>query len=472
MHLLRPRNLILVAVIAAIASVMVLPDRNKRLFSSWFNHSPALTYQVLSVTGLRNRELAEYAKAEFGGSFNLQLDDNIIQQYEVFKVHLRNDGQGVENGFALEAVVNQGFAKIVDLKYVVRAPANKSIPIKTSLPDLRWNAEKSISKVTFSWRDPTNAEVVGSFLYRSTYKEFGYGKINLSLIGRNCIRLDRENLSPGYYAVVAVGRNGALSDLSPPIRFPESLALQPYFSDAVRIDPSSSSVKDCFPPETRTYASLKEAFAKEGPEQTLIIRGNRAEGHDLLEQAKILEHRGKIFFNDDLKFLAGKLELTFPEGLDRDGEVDLYLLIKGIPDVDRSLKLASLGQSQLSVIGRDDPGMAAPKDRTQEPDVKEQSLTPRLIKTFTSQHAVIFTWPKSAVQSYREIKVYRRTLDEANPVGELGEKVYEGQDMAGTLYCDREGPSRNNKNKLELPANDRAAPSERPIRQESTPKEA
>jgi len=450
---------------------MVLPERTKSFFTSWFNHSPALTYKVLSVDRLRDRELAEYAKVEFGGAFNLQLDDNIIQQYEVFKVHLRNDGQAVENGFAVEAIVNEGSAKIVDLKYVVRAPANNSIPIKTSLPDLRWNADKSISKVTFSWRDPTNAEVVGSFLYRSTYKEFGYGKINLSLIRRNCIRLDRENLSPGYYAVVAVGLNGALSDLSPPIRFPESLALQPYFSDAVRIDPSSSSARDCFPPETRTYASLKEAFAKEGPEQTLIIRGDRAEGHDLLEQAKILEHRGKIFFNDDLKFLAGKIELAFPEGLGRGSEVDLYFLTKGIPEVGRSLKLVPLGQSQLSVSGRGDPGIAPPNGQAPEVDVKKQSLTPKLIKTFTNQNAVIFIWPKSAVQSYRGIRVFRRALDAAISVGELGEKVYEGQDMAGTLYCDRDEPSRDSKdNKVDLPANDRAPPSARPLRQENTSK--
>lgn len=447
-----------------------MQERPRQLFTQWFADGPPLTYQVISLAHLRSRELAEYAKGEFGGAFDLQLDDNIIQEYEIFKVRIRNDGPAVEYGFALEAVVNEGLAKIVDLKHVVRAPANKSILVRNSLPDLRWNAERTIGKVTFSWRDPPNAEVIGSLLYRSTYKEFGYGKLNLGVIRRNCIRLDSKNLIPGYYAVVAVGRNGALSDLSPPVRFPESLALQPYFSDAVRIDPSTSSVADCFPPETRTYSSLKEALAKEAPEQTLIIRGIRAEGDNLLEQAKALEHSGKIFFEDDLKFLAGKLELAFPEGLDGHGEVDFYFLTKGIPGVERSLTLVPLGQSQLSVTKRGEANLAPRKDRTPEVDAKKQSLTPRLIKTYASESAIIFTWPKSAVQAYQGIRVFRRAMDVAKSVGEPGEEMYHGQDVAGTLYCDKDEPSRNNKNKVELPVNDRLAPSEPPIRQGNIPK--
>ena len=465
------RILAIFAAAAVIAwAIFLLPGTN-RLFARWFSDSPALTYQVLSVDRIGSQELAEYARREFGGTFNLQLDDNIIQDYDIFKVRIRNEGAPVENGLAIEAVVNAGLAKIVDLKHIVRAPANKSTPVRYSFPDLVWNTNRAVRKATFTWRDSGNAQGIGFFLYRSAFKEFGYGKFNLGLIQKNCLHVNVKELARGYYSVVAVGRNGMISDLSPPVRFPESLALQPHFNDSVWIDPSANFVPECSPNETRTYSSLKEAIDQEGPKGTFIVRALRAESQAVLQQAAAPYDNAKILFEDDLKFLKGKSELLFPAGLDSRAEIDFYLLTKGLPDDERSLSLRLQGQAKLTLAIRGEVYKDPATKQTQNGDAKKRSLTPKLITTHASQAGIVFMWPKSGDQSYKGIRVFRSAVTSEKPATELGEEIYDGRDFAGVLRCDvNQRPPKSAQ--IEFPIDDLMAPSEPPTRKPSSPQSA
>lgn len=468
-HLSWQRILSIFAAAAVIAWTIFLREGTKQLFTKWFSDSPALTYQVISVDQLGRHELAEFARREFGGTFNLQLDDNIIQDYEIFKVRIRNDGEAVENGFAIEAVVNKGLAKIVDLKHIVRAPANKSIPVRYSFPDVVWNTKKPISKVTFTWRGAGNTEGIGFFLYRSAFKDFGYGKFNLGLIQKNCLHVNVKELAGGYYAVVAVGRNGDLSDLSPPVRFPESLALQPHFDDSVWIDPSANFVPECSPNETRTYSSLKEAIDKEGPKRTFIVRAIRAETQTVLKQAAAQDDNAKILFEDDLKFLKGKFDVLFPAGLDSRAEIDFYFLTKGLPEVERSLSLLLQGQPKLTLTIRGEVYTGPGFKQVRNADAKKRSLTPKLITTHANRAGIVFMWPKSGDQSYQGIRVFRSTVTSEKPAAELGEEIYDGRDFAGVLHCDvNERPPK--RAEVEFRIDDLVAPSEPPARKRSTPK--
>lgn len=466
------RLLLFVAAVTAFTGRSFLQEGVKQ-FVAWLSSDspPALTYQIISIAQLRKNQLSEYANREFGGTFNLQLDDNIIQEYGVFKVRIRNDGGAIENGFVIEALANGGSAKILDLKYAVKSPVNKLIPVKYSFPNLRWNTVKSSGKVTFSWRNPQNEGVIGSFLYRSSFKEFGYGKFNLGLIKRDCIRVEVKDLSPGYYAVLAVGNNGALSDLSSPVRLPESLALRPDFVDAVRIDPSTNLVPDCFPTETRTYSSLKEAIAREGPKHPFIIRGLRADGENLLKQVTDLEPDAKIYYEDDLKFLEGKVDVSFPEGLDRSSELEFYFLTKGLPDVKPDIRLLLHGQPKLSFNLREAIYQDPRKGRAADTDVNKKSLTPKLVKSLANKSAIIFIWARTSDQPYKGIRVFRQTVGEGKSVADLGEEVYDGEELAGTLRCEiLDRVSKTMSNKVKFLWNERAAPHEPPMRQQNVPK--
>jgi hypothetical protein len=470
-HFSLKRILIFVAAVTAFAGRSFLQDEVKQIVAWLSSDSPlTLTYQVISVDHLRSHELAEFARREFGGTFNLQLDDNIIRDYDIFKVRIRNDAGAVENGFAMEAVVNKGLAKIVDLKHIVRAPANKSIPVRYSFPDVAWNTKKPIREVTFTWRGNSTVGI-GFFLYRSAFKEFGYGKFNLGLIQKSCIRVNVKDLSRGYYAVVAVGRDGTISDLSPPVRFPESLAFQPNFDDSVWIDPSFKLAPECSPNETRTYSSLKEALDKEGPKRTFIVRAIRAESQTVLKQAAAQDNNSKILFEDDLKFLEGKSEVLFPAGLDSRAEIDFYFLTKGPPDVDRSLSLLLEGQPKLTLAIRGEVYKGPGITQVQNGDAKKRSLTPKLITTHASQAGIVFMWPKSGDQSYKGIRVFRSTIASEKPAMELGEEIYDGRDFAGVLHCDvNQRPPKSAG--VEFSIYDFVAPNEPPTRKRSAAKSA
>jgi hypothetical protein len=107
---------VLVGAVVAIAWPIFLQEATKQLFSQWFSDPPSLTYQIVSVDRVIRPQLSEYAAREFGNVFNLQLDDDVLLDYEIFKVRIRNDGGAIDHKFKLDAVVNDGFAKIIDLK--------------------------------------------------------------------------------------------------------------------------------------------------------------------------------------------------------------------------------------------------------------------------------------------------------------------------------------------------------------------
>jgi len=446
-----------------------LQEATKTLFSRWFSDPPPeLSYQIRSVDRLGDYQLSEYAFRQFGGSFNLQLDDDIIREYEIFNVRIRNDGRAIDHAFALDVVVNDGLAKIIDLKHVVRAPTGKSIPIKYSLPDLSWNTKKEFKSVAFSWRNPTNTDIMGSCLFRSPYREFGYGKFSLGIIKRNCIRFDVKDLLPGYYAVVAVGLNGALSELSTPTRFPESFALQPNFSDVIWIDPSHTVGDDCSPNRSRTYSSLTEAIAKAGPKRTFIVHGLRSESQSILKQAADFDNNTKIFFDDDLKFLSGRTELQFSEGLDSGSEIDFYFLTKGIPDTKRNIQLLLRGQPKLSFTIRGQEYKDLNSKRNIPVEANKRSLTPKLITTYANKNSIILMLPAGSSRKYKGIRVFRSRVDTNRSSIDLGDELNDGELTTGNLICESVNRPLNRPN-LELALFDRRAPSEPPLPRRTSP---
>jgi hypothetical protein len=283
-----------------------LEELVKQLTSKWLANPPALVYSIVSVEKfLSLDEISQYSSREFGDrlSFNHQLDDDILPEYEIFKVWLRNKGGSLDERFSIEAIVNDGAAKIIDVRHVVRAPKNKSIAVTPRLPDLRWKRKES-EEIFFSWTYPTDESLLGTLLYRSAYREAGYGKYNFGLIKKNCITFDLENVRAGYYSIAAVGPTGLLGNLSAPLQFPEDLAFQPTFTDTVIIDQKAD--KECS--TENSHRSLDEAIKKAGStNRAFIIRGARPSG-----PSKNLEGLA-VLYEDDLLFLKGRVEITFPK---------------------------------------------------------------------------------------------------------------------------------------------------------------
>ena len=453
---------VLAGAAVAIAWPIFLQEATKQLFSQWISDPPSLTYQIVSLDRVIRPQLSEYAAREFGDVFNLQLDDDVLLDYEIFKVRIRNDGGAIDHKFTLNALVNDGFAKIIDLKHVIRAPANKWIPIAYALPDLWWNTTTR-QKVIFSWKDPTNTEIIGSLLYRSSYKDFGYGKFNLGIIKRNCVLLNTKDVLPGYYAIIAVGRNGGLSDMSVPIRFPESLAFQPRFKNVVWINPTYKPVKDCPMNDTPVYTSLKEAIDREGPSQTFIIQAPRSEGNALVLPRNIAGHSPKILYEDEFKFLKGNIELVFTEGLDSRSEVEFYFLTKAFPGVERNLRLLLHGPPKLTFTTTGENLKKPMQKQAPNIDAKKALLTPKRIVSYATKSSIVFDLSLDKNQAYKGVRVFRKIVDTRQSTVELGEELYDGKLDHGYISC-AHTEAMSSQADVELPIYAPPAPSEPPTR--------
>lgn len=453
---------VLAGAAVAIAWSIFLQEATKQLFSRWFSDPPSLTYQIVSVDRVIRPQLSEYAAREFGNVFNLQLDDDVLLDYEIFKVRIRNDGGAIDHKFKLDAVVNDGFAKIIDLKHVIRAPTNKRIPIAYALPDLWWNTTPR-QKVHLSWKDPTNTEIIGSLLYRSSYKDFGYGKFILGMIKSNCVVLNTKDVFPGYYAIIAVGRTGGLSDMSNPLWIPESLAFGPSFKNVVWINPTYKPVKDCPINDTPVYTSLKEAIDREGPSQTFIIKAPRSEGHALILPPNIAGHRPKILYEDELKFLKGSIEFVFTEGLDSRSEVDFYFLTKALPGVKRNLRLLLHGPPKLTFTTTGENLKEPMQKQAPNIDAKKALLTPKRIVSYATKSSIVFDLSLDKNQAYKGVRVFRKIVDPRQSTVELGEELYDGKLDHGYISC-AHTEAVSSPADLELPIYAPPAPSEPPTR--------
>jgi hypothetical protein len=234
------------------------------------------------------------------------------------------------------------------------------------------------------------------------------------------------------------------------------MAFQPTFTDTVIIDPKAD--KECSSENLPTYRSLDEANKKAGStNRTFIVRGARPSG-----SSKNLEGLA-VLYEDDLLFLKGRVEVTFPDGLDRHGEMDLYFLSKPMPDVKRSLRLLIRGRATLSL---EDENYG--KNRPLSVDENKLSFTPKFLRSYSTDNAIIITWPNSA-KTYDGIRVFRQEFG-TEAKSSLGTEIYDGPPATGSILCeaiDTGAPQR----RLELPVTDnRAPPMEPPLRESQKPK--
>ena len=99
------------------------------------------------------------------------------------------------------------------------------------------------------------------------------------------------------------------------------------------------------------------------------------------------------------------MKLHFPDGLDRYGEMDLYFLTKPQPDAKRSLRLLIRGRPTLTVEG-ENYGEVVRSNRPLGVDENKLSLTPKFLRSYSIENAIIITLPNST-KTYEGIRVFR-----------------------------------------------------------------
>ena len=323
-----------------------------------------LSYEVMSISKLSRHEIQKYEKAEKFDSFNLNLDDSILNNYYIIKLRIKNEGIPIKRNLKIQAAIDKTAAKFLDIKHKVHFPNNKIIPIMYTIPELTWSMKESaipFQKPALKWNAPKlNADgsrivfgVKGYNIYRSRLKEVGYGRINPNLI-KDTYYIDHspELNNTAFYCVEAVKKAGFASKLSDPvsISFPEMSAFKPYFENAVLIDPSKKVKVPNASFGKPIYGSLSEAVEQEIDASVFIINKNKKEVKDVDKYTGNINEGVKIFYRDDLNFLNGKTDILLTSGLDADADIIFYFLVKIYPEVAFDFNLMLEGPPDVSFI--------------------------------------------------------------------------------------------------------------------------
>jgi hypothetical protein len=424
-----------------------------------------VSYEILSVSLLKRNELLEYGKREVGpAALDFRLDDEVIQQYHVFKVRLQNEGAALRDALKFEASIADGLAKIIDVKASAKGPTNKPVIMESSLPSLTWTRGHDSSDVVFQWDASSDGQILGYFIYKSVLNNRGYGRVNLGTIGKRCVVLTRSQLAPGYYAVAAMGQAGMLSELSAPIKFPEILALQPQFQGLTLIDPDFTAETHCAKREVPVYRSVTDAV-RAGRTGIFVIQRRRGEARDRDKPADTANRDVRIVHQEELDFLRGRVDVSLPRGLERRADLVLLFVAKTLPGSEPRFALTLSGQRAIRLIER---GMKATGPRASadsEGNVRKRSLTPRTITPISDGKGLALTWAPADEHTYTGIRVFRTILSPANSAASLGEEIYEGPVASATIRCHGIGGSKTVKS-FEPQALTIGAPLEQPERKE------
>lgn len=136
----------MLVVVAVIAFVFQKPIEH------WLNRyftKKEISFEIISRSKLSRHEVQEYSKTEGFGSFNLSLDDLIVEDYHLLKIRLKNEGIPIKGNLKFLVSIGNKYTKILDIKHKVNYPPNKKVSVFYALPKLTWS-EKNKYKPSFS----------------------------------------------------------------------------------------------------------------------------------------------------------------------------------------------------------------------------------------------------------------------------------------------------------------------------------
>ena len=392
-----------------------------------------LTYEVSKIAHYQKFELREVAESQGIEFFNLKLDDPFLSDYYLAKIILRNRKGSINSSLRFEVSTDTRLAKIIDVKFKITRPANKSVAIVHSLPNLMWALPK-VLPLQFNWEEGEPSHIAGYYIYRSFIKDRGYGRINHELITKSSYEfggVNVENLSQVYYRVSAVGVDGPESELSEPITFPDLIAFGSYFKDSVSIIPDQDKKNLS---KLNQFASLPEAMAKSSPSTIFIVSSYRKE----VLRKENLSNDPRVFYDDDLEFMKGKVKISLPNGIDEGGEINIFVLYKLLPGErsDLNMKLQEMTEINIERAGKTQSEVIQIDDKKNIEKDKKRSLTPTQVRTYLGKGTIFLVWRKPESPDFKGVRIFRSKKRNWEDLINLGKELYHGPGLSQQIMCE------------------------------------
>jgi hypothetical protein len=145
----------------------------------------------------------------------------------------------------------------------------------------------------------------------------------------------------------------------------------------------------------------------------------------------------KVFYNEDLQFLDGAIDVLLPEGLDESAQVDLFFLCK----------VASKEDIEPRIELRGAPGITWAKTgniarenvpAVQKPATVDQklSLTPEIVTFYAGKQTIFLVWAKPQNADYRGVRIFRSSERVTPSLSDFGKELYDGPGDIRPVKCD------------------------------------
>jgi hypothetical protein len=397
-----------------------------------------LSYELESVSRHSRNELTKIAK-EYGlAEFDLRLDDPILTNYYLIKVRLLNVGQTIKSTLRFAVTIKNGKTKLIDIQHKVIRPANKSLRIVDSLPSLKWQLPTGENRGGLAWENGKGNEGMVYNIYRSFSEKVGYGRINDQLIETPRFELPLDfskDLATCYYVVTA-GECGVWeSDWSHPIKTLDVLAFSPYFENVHWVYPYSTSEVESDSSREAIFCSLSRAIEVVGKSGIFIV----AQTKDEAVTSQNVSSDVTVFYEDDLEFLHGKVELSVLSGIDENADIELFFLCKALP-TEREAEFALVLEGAPEVDLEKSPRSSSKSitfsvPKTGRRDNIKETLTPKQLQTYPGQDTIYLAWEKPENPSYKGVRIFRSELRDLHDITAIGEEIYNGKGNTESLRC-------------------------------------
>jgi hypothetical protein len=433
----RPQILLIVltTLITALVTVVLTEPAKLLIQKSFF--AKHLIAETISISDLTKNLLPSFAADHGIALFNFDLDDDTLTKYYVITLRFSNVGASIGTPQRLAISLGGDHSKVLDVKFKTVAPRFKDVALKHNIPQLVWDvqaAKNNRSAFGLSWAIQEGAQ--GFFVYSSLSPTVGFGRIS-ALVRRSEFYVfdDTMGLSRTSYFAVSAFNCWGESEMTEPLAMPEMNAFEPFFKNVVWIDPQSEGKLRngtlVFP-----FHSLQEAISQANQDATLIVAGPKPPSDGFKPSGL------NVLYADDLSFLHGSVDISFPNGIDDRANVLVFVLAK-----------CSTHPNEVQVLLKGSPDVvfdyngvsASTSDRTKsKPDVPidaKTSLTPIRAFAYRMGNAVILAWEPPHADAYSGVRVFRSKRRSFADTENIGVEVYDGPGMLKAVTCNCESAS-------------------------------
>lgn len=339
-------------------------------------------------------------------NFDLDLDDSILKSYNIITINIENIGVAIEDPLKLSLYTGEVNSKIIDIKWKVNNQKFKAISISHSLPKAKWIWPKNGIKQRIEWDTPAGMDEKTRFnVYRSLLKDRGFGRINpapiSSLEWEFTEKTSHESL-PVYYKYSILNRLVVESDLG----------------DTMEVGNSAPF---------KSFVKIEE----KGNVNTATAEKNR---HYLNES--------------ELEFAHGNVNISFTKGLDKNANVELYILCKLIPGsmLSPTLSLNDSPSIHFTLRGKK-PVVIIPASQF-FPDKIREALTPPKVSFFASEKSIFIKWDRPKTKEFSGVRIYKtpgRQIGDLHSLG-LEHVIYDGAGINERIIVSPMNPNKWNSN--------------------------